>query len=243
MRNKGGRLKIALLDVNLEGSFAQQHPLLSSGPYIKLTVSDTGHGMEASIISRIFDPFFTTKDRGEGTGMGLAVVLGIVKSHGGAITVDSDVGKGSTFHVFLPVIQEELNRKTVPTLSIPTGNERILFVDDEKALVDLGKQILERLGYKVTLRTSSVEALELFMEQPDRFDLVITDMTMPNLTGDELAAKLMNIRAEVPVILCTGYSERMSKEKAHEIGIKEFILKPIVMSQLAKTVRKVLDGR
>ena len=207
-----------------------------------MRVIDTGHGMEKAILDRIFDPFFTTKERGEGTGMGLAVVLGIVKSHGGTITVESEPEKGARFNVFLPVILQEVDHEIRTKAPIPTGTERILFIDDEKSLVDLGQQILERLGYDVTIRTSSLEALELFMEQPDKFDLVITDMTMPNMTGDELAAKLMNIRADIPVILCTGYSERISRERAQKLGIKEFILKPIVMRELAKTVRGVLDG-
>ncbi|MGD9300604.1 MAG: substrate-binding domain-containing protein [Desulfobacterales bacterium] len=242
MREKGGQLKIDLFDVVPDGGFFEQHPYLSRGAFIKLRVIDNGHGMEKVIRSRIFDPFFTTKEPGEGTGMGLAVVLGIIKSHGGTITVESETGSGSTFNVFLPVIRREVDGDVRTRASMPTGTEQILFIDDEKSLVDLGQQILERLGYKVTIRTSSVEALELFREQPQKFDLVITDMTMPNMTGDELASKLMNIRADIPVILCTGYSERISRERAHELGIKEFILKPIVMRELAKTVRGVLDG-
>jgi PAS domain S-box-containing protein len=241
MRENGGLLKIELSDIHLNGSFIDQHPSLSAGTYIKLRVSDTGQGMEGKITGRIFDPFYTTKERGEGTGMGLAVVLGIVKSHGGTITVDSTMGEGSNFDVFLPVIEHEADAEVRPKVIMPTGTEHILFIDDEKSLVDLGFQILKRLGYAVTTRTSSVEALELFMAQPDKFDLIITDMTMPNMTGDELAARLMKIRADIPVILCTGYSERISKEKAHEIGIKEFVLKPIVMRDMALTVRKVLD--
>ena len=243
MREKGGLLKIELSDVELTEDFLEQHPYLSAGTYLKLRVSDTGHGMEKKITDRIFDPFFTTKERGEGTGMGLAVVLGIVKSHGGTITVESSVGRGSCFDVYLPVIEREVDAETRPKMAMPTGKERILFVDDEKALVDLGHQILKRLGYDVTTRTSSIEALELFIAQPEKFDLVITDTTMPNMTGDELARRLMAVRSDIPVILCTGYSERISKDKAHAIGIREFVLKPIVMSDLAVTVRKVLDER
>jgi len=197
--------------------------------------------MEKKLADRIFDPFFTTKERGEGTGMGLAVVLGIVKSHGGAITVDSALDQGSRFDVYLPIIETEADPATRPEVNMPTGTERILLLDDEIALVDLGFQILDRLGYAVTTRTDSLEALELFESQSDEFDLVITDLTMPNMTGDEFAAKILEIRADIPVILCTGYSERISKDKAHEIGIKEFVLKPIIMSDLAITVRKVLD--
>ncbi len=241
MRENGGQLNIELSDTDLYGSFIEQHPYLSAGTYIKLRVSDTGHGMEKKIVDRIFDPFFTTKERGEGTGMGLAVVLGIVKSHGGTITVESTSDEGSSFNVFLPVMEREADTEIRPKVIMPTGTEHILFIHDEKSLVDLGFQILHRLGYDVTTRTSSVEALELFMAQPDKFDLVITDTTMPNMTGDELAGKLMEIRADIPVILCTGYSERISKDKAHEMGIKEFVLKPIIMSDLAITVRKVLD--
>jgi PAS domain S-box-containing protein len=242
MREKGGVLKIELTDTVLNGRFAEQHPYLSTGPYIKMRVKDTGHGMEKRVADRIFDPFFTTKERGEGTGMGLAVVLGIVKSHGGTITVESSIVDGSCFDVYLPVIEREADTEIRPKPVMPTGSESILFVDDEKSLVDLGLQILKRLGYDVTTRTSSVEALELFITQPDKFDLVITDMTMPNMTGDELAANLMEIRADIPVILCTGYSERISKDKAHAIGIKEFVLKPIIMRDMAITVRKVLDN-
>jgi len=241
MREMGGLLKIELSDCVLDSRFIEQHPYLAAGAYIKLRVSDSGHGMEQKIVGRIFDPFFTTKERGEGTGMGLAVVLGIVKSHGGTITVDSTIGQGASFDVYLPVIEHETDTDIRPKVIMPTGTERILFVDDEKALAELGLQILKRLGYHVSTRTSSIEALELFMAQPDKFDLVITDMTMPNMTGDELAAQMMEIRADIPVILCTGYSERISKDKAHEIGIKEFVLKPIIMSDMALTVRKVLD--
>jgi len=241
MREKGGQLRIELSDTDLGGSFIERHPYLSAGTYIKLRVSDTGHGMGKKIVDRIFDPFFTTKERGEGTGMGLAVVLGIVKSHGGTINVDSTIDEGSSFDVYLPIIEHEADADIRPKVIMPTGTEHVLFVDDEKSLVDLGFQILQRLGYEVTTRTSSVEALELFMVQPDKFDLVITDMTMPNMTGDELAAKLMKIRADIPVILCTGYSERISRDKAREIGLKEFVLKPIIMSDMAITVRKVLD--
>jgi PAS domain S-box-containing protein len=243
MRENGGLLKIELSDVELQKDFLEQHPYLSAGTFLKLRVRDTGHGMEKKITDRIFDPFFTTKERGEGTGMGLAVVLGIVKSHGGTITVESSIDQGSSFDVYLPVIEREVDDETRPKIAMPTGNEKILFVDDEKALVDLGHQMLERLGYDVTTRTSSIEALELFISQPPKFDLVITDMTMPNMTGDELARKLMAIRSDISVILCTGYSERISKEKAQAIGIREFVLKPIIMSELAVTVRKVLDER
>ena len=241
MRESGGLLKLDLSEVELDADFLKQYPDISPGVYLKLAVSDTGHGMASPLQERIFDPFFTTKDRGEGTGMGLAVVLGIVKSHGGAITVQSRLGKGSTFNVFLPIIQAEVEAKSTLQEAVPTGTEHILFVDDELALVDLGKKILERLGYKVTTRTSSIEALELFIEQPDKFDLVITDMTMPNMTGDELAVRLIEIRPGIAVILCTGYSERISKEKAQSMGIKEFILKPLVMSELGRVIRTVLD--
>jgi len=242
MRESGGLLTVDLSEVILGADIRNQYSDLSPGTYIKLVVRDTGHGMEGTIQERIFDPFFTTKERGEGTGMGLAVVLGIVKSHGGAITVQSQVAKGSTFNVFFPLIEAEIEVKPTVAAAIPTGTEHILFVDDELALVDLGKKILERLGYHVTTRTSSIEALELFIEQPEKFDLVITDMTMPNMTGDELASRLMEVRPDIVVILCTGYSERISREKAQSMGIKEFILKPLVMSELGKVIRTVLDG-
>ena len=173
--------------------------------------------------------------------MGLSVVHGIVKSHGGAITVHSQPGKGTSFAVYLPLIQTEQKPVVQTAAALPTGDERILFIDDEKALVDLGRQMLERLGYKVVCRTSSIEALELFKSRPDRFDLVITDMTMPNLTGDKLTRQIMRIRADIPVILCTGFSEQISEKSAKDMGIREFILKPLVMDKLARTVRSVLD--
>jgi len=208
-----------------------------------LTVSDSGRGMESEVIKRIFDPYFTTKDTGQGTGMGLSVVHGILKSHGGMVTVKSEPAKGSTFYVYLPVIQEMSKPEdTDEAVPIQRGHERILFVDDEHALVEIAKDILERLGYEIVARTSSVEALELFRAQADRFDLVITDMTMPNMTGDKLSKEILKIRSDIPIILCTGYSERISEEKAKNIGIREFVMKPLVMKELAKTVRNTLDS-
>ena len=216
---------------------------LDPGPYLRLTVRDTGHGMTPDVKDRIFEPYFTTKEKGVGTGLGLSVVNGIIDSHGGTITVYSEPGKGSTFHVYLPLIQEEAIKPEIDEQArILTGNERILFIDDEPTIVEIGKQMLERLGYEVTTKTSSIEALELFRNNPDQFDLVITDMTMPKMTGDKLAKELMKIRPDIPIIICTGFSERISEEKAKGMGIKAFAMKPLVMQDLAKTVRKVLDG-
>jgi PAS domain S-box-containing protein len=243
MGQKGGVLEVKLLDVNFEENITREHPELKPGSYLELTVSDTGHGIPAHIIDRIFDPFFTTKEKGEGTGMGLSVVHGVVGSYGGKIVVDSQVGKGSTFTVYLPTI--ERNEVPIPKAgeSIATGTERILFVDDETALVNIAKQMLESLGYKVAARTSSIEALELFKAKGESFDLVITDLTMPNLAGDELARELIRIKPELPVVLCTGYSTRINPKQAAAMGIRSFVSKPILKKDLAETIRKVLDEK
>jgi CheY-like chemotaxis protein len=213
------------------------------GPYVRLTVSDTGHGMNAAVMERIFDPYFTTKSQGEGTGMGLAVTQGIVKSYGGTIMVSSESDQGTTFHVLLPKVQTPIAAEAPTAEAVPTGCERILFVDDEKVLVDLGKEMLESIGYSVTGKASSLEALEIFRAQPDAFDLIITDMTMPGLTGRELAKELTAIRPEIPIILCTGFSEMVNGKQPTEMGISEFVIKPYVITHLAKTIRKVLAGR
>ncbi len=242
MGGKGGVLEVSLMNVDLDAATAQ-HLDLRHGPYVELTVSDTGHGMDRAVMERIFDPYFTTKGPGEGTGMGLAVVHGIVKSHGGAIAVDSEPGKGTTFHVYFPRIEGYGALETEVVASIPTGSERILFVDDEKPLVDMVKQMLESLGYQVVVRTSSVEALEAFRARPDKFDLVITDQTMPNMTGEILARELLRIRPDIPIILCTGYSELITGEKARAVGIRELVMKPIVKSEIARIIRSVLDQK
>ncbi|MHC4792205.1 MAG: GAF domain-containing protein, partial [Planctomycetota bacterium] len=204
MQDKGGILKVKLASVKI-GARNTAYPDLEPGPYLKLSVGDTGYGMDEDTMKRIFDPYFTTKEKDVGTGMGLAVVHGIVNNHGGTITVHSKIGEGSTFHVLLPQVEKEIGYEIESVAPLPTGNRRILFVDDEKALADLGKHMLEDLGYKVDIRVSSIEALELFKVRPHRFDLVITDMTMPNMTGDKLAGKLMAISPDIPIILCTGY--------------------------------------
>ncbi|MGD9368460.1 MAG: response regulator [Desulfobacteraceae bacterium] len=214
---------------------------LKQRDYVEIKVSDTGVGIAPEIIGSIFDPYFTTKEPGEGTGMGLAIAHGVVESYGGKITVDSRLGKGTTFTIYLPVTSKRAAHSAYLPEQLPSGTEHILFVDDEYPLIKLGSQALGRLGYSVTARTSSIEALELFRVKPHTFDLVITDMTMPNLTGDKLAAELMKIRHDIPIILCTGYSQRISEETALEIGIKAFVYKPMVRADLARTVRKVLD--
>jgi CheY-like chemotaxis protein len=205
-------------------------------------VSDTGHGMPPEVLEKIFDPYFTTKEKGKGTGLGLAVVHGIVKRHRGQITVESVPGKGTTFSVYFPIIKRKIEAADKNTVeSLPKGNECILFVDDEKDLLEIGTQMLSYLGYEVITRSNSLEVLDLFQSQPQRFDLVITDMTMPNLTGDKLAIELMKIRPDIPIILYTGYNESITEEQARKIGIKEFSMKPFVMRDLAETTRKVLN--
>jgi len=243
MREKGGILEVTLADVKLDSLFTVKHPDMKPGTHLRLMVKDAGCGIPPHLLDRIFDPFFTTKDKGDGTGMGLSVVHGIVEAHGGAITVESELGKGSVFKVFLPIIEKAAERETPIEKSFSTGTERILFIDDEILLASLGKQMLESLGYDVTTRTSSIEALELFKARPDRFDLVITDMTMPNLTGDKLALKIVKIRPDIPIILCTGFSYKITEEKAKGMGIKAFLLKPILKGVMAETVRRVLDDK
>jgi PAS domain S-box-containing protein len=243
MYEKGGILGIDLAEVTFDVRDASAiHGDLAAGTYLKLSVGDTGHGIESSVLHRIFDPFFTTKEPGEGTGMGLAVVHGIVKSHGGVITVESEPGKGTTFEIYFPVLESEAT-KAVSDASlrdVGKGKGRVLFVDDEEALVLLSGQLLSRLGYDVVTRTSSLEALEAFRANPDRFDLVITDQTMPQMTGIELAQEMLLIRPDIPIILCTGFSEAVTPEKAKSIGIREYLMKPLVMRQMADTIAKVI---
>jgi len=243
MREKGGVLGVKLVDVELDTDFTADHPELKPGAYLELSISDTGHGIPSHTLDRIFDPFFTTKEKGEGTGMGLSVVHGIVGSYGGAILASSRPGKGSTFTVYLPVVERLSEPLVRDEEIIPTGRESILFVDDEPPIVDIGKQILESLGYDVTTRISSLEALELFKAEPDRFDLVITDLTMPNMAGDILAKELMRIRPGIPVILCTGYSVRINQQQAIALGIRAFVSKPMLIKEIAGVIRKVLDGK
>jgi len=242
MQEKGGVLEIILENVELDSDFTAKHPDIKSGTYLKLIISDTGHGISPTVLEWIFDPFFTTKDKGEGTGMGLAVVHGIVKSHGGTIIVYSEPEKGSAFNVYLPVIGRDLPTEIRTEKLLPTGTERILFVDDEQTIVNAGKRILESLGYEVVAMTSSIKALKLFKAQADGFDLVITDMTMPQMTGDNLAKELMGIRPDIPVILCTGFSAKIDKTKAMSLGIRAFVSKPILKRELAEVVRAILDG-
>ncbi len=242
MAESGGVLEVVLAGVELDGTPGGRHAPLAPGRYLKLSVGDTGHGMGPETMDRIFDPYFTTKKKGEGTGLGLAVVDGIVKGHGGAILVESEPGKGSRFHVFLPAIQKLTGSLEEPAETDPRGTEHVLLVDDEPGLAEIGGKLLEQLGYRVTTRTGSIEALDLFRAQPERFDLVITDMTMPHMTGDRLAREMMRLRPGLPVILCTGFSRTMSAERAAELGIGAFLMKPVVRRDLARTVREVLDA-
>ncbi len=242
MQAEGGMLSIGMKNIEFDETSATAQRGLNPGLYLSLTVSDTGQGMVPEVLERIFDPFFTTKKKSEGTGLGLSVVHGIVKSHGGAISAYSEPGKGTSFKVYLPAIERSKPKsKEKAQAPIPRGTESILFVDDEKPLADIGKQLLESLGYQTTIRTNSNEALELFKAQPDRFDLVITDVTMPNMTGDELAKKLTAIHPEIPIILCTGFSNKLIKS-AGNTYIRAIIMKPFVIRELAETVRKALEG-
>lgn len=210
--------------------------------FVELSVSDTGHGISPEIIARIFDPFFTTKEKGKGTGMGLAITYGVVKEYGGAITVTSQPGRGTVFHIYLPQSKVEAAAVDPAVDNLPRGKERILFVDDEDLLAELGKKMLERLGYQVTVKTKSFEALGAFQNQPDDFDLVIADQTMPGMSGFDMARMMLQIRHDIPIILCTGYSALVDEQKAKSQGIREFALKPLNNSTIAGLIRKVLDA-
>ncbi len=243
MQAKGGVLEVSLTDEELDLASAAGYPDLNPGHYLQLTVSDTGHGMRPEIVEQIFDPFFTTKGPGEGTGLGLSVVHGIVKSHGGDIHAYSEPGKGTTFKVFFPAVERLKEQEPREERPVQVGTEHILFIDDEPSLAKMGHQILESLGYKVTSRTSSVEALQLFWVKPNNFDLVITDMTMPNMTGHDLAREIIHIRPDIPIILCTGFSSSINEEKALAMGIRAFVMKPILRRTIAETIRMVLDQK
>jgi CheY-like chemotaxis protein len=215
---------------------------LPPGTYVKLSVSDTGAGMPPEIVERIFEPYFSTKDPGKGTGMGLAVVEGIVNAHHGRIFAMTQLQKGSTFTVYLPGLEKIPSAlRSQPLGRLPGGSEHILFIDDELPIIKLIKMMLEKLGYAVTTAASSLQALESFRAAPGRFDLIITDMTMPDLTGDKLAVEMRKIRPDIPVIICTGYSNNASEESAAQIGISAYLGKPVGKVELAHTIRKVLD--
>jgi len=241
MEEIGGELKVGLKQMEL-GTLDLINPDMTPGEYACLTVADTGKGMDKKLTQKIFDPFFTTKAIGKGTGMGLSVVHGIVAGMGGAIQVYSEPGKGTEFKVYFPVEQSSFEKQSIQTKEpIQGGTERILLVDDEDAIIKMEKLMLGRLGYQVTSRASSIEALEAFRDSPDKFDLVITDMAMPNMPGNKLSAELVKIRSDIPILLCTGFSETMSEETAASLGIKGFLLKPIVMKDLSQKIREVLD--
>ena len=238
-----GVIEIGIENVFLNEESCVLYTDLTPGNYIKVTVSDTGQGIAPEAIDRIFDPYFTTKEVDKGSGIGLSVVHGIVKSHGGAIRVKSELGKGTTFTVLFPAVETKTDSEIETDEKLPSGDERILFIDDEESIAKLGHQRLERLGYKVEAKTSPIEALELFRAKPDQFDLVITDLTMPKMTGDKLVKEILNIRSEIPIILCTGFVEKIDEKKAKAIGVSDYIEKPVDKCSFSYTVRKVLDRK
>jgi PAS domain S-box-containing protein len=241
MSENGGVMEVSLSVIEFGKNKTIQNVELNQGQYLKITVSDTGYGIAKENLDKIFDPYFTTKEVGKGSGIGLSVVQRIIMDHHGSISVDSEYGKRTTFNLFLPVVENKPVDKDETDTKIPTGNERILFVDDEESITNMASQMLERLGYTVTAKTNSTDALETFRNQPDNFDLIISDMTMPDTTGDKLTKKLLTIRPDIPIILCTGFSEQINVEKAKLIGVQSLVMKPIVKSVLAKTIRNVLD--
>ena len=242
MEKDGGRLSVELEPFRITEKDRSSFNNIKAGPYIRLSVSDTGYGMDSYTLSRIFEPYFTTKDVGEGTGMGLALVHGIIKDHDGDIKVYSEPGNGTSFHILFPAI-EGTTEKTLAAPELPPGGSgTILFVDDEKPLADIAKDLLETLGYHVETRTSPNDALEAFRAQPGRYDVVITDMTMPRMNGDRLAGEIRKIRQDVPVILCTGFSRKISRENAMESGISAILMKPLTLVELANAVREVMTG-
>ena len=242
MEEHGGILEVTLMNIDFMTETKVNNQWLKKGSYVRLTVSDTGCGMDEATLERIFEPFYTTKKPGRGTGMGLSVVYGIVKNYGGTITVSSILGKGTIFEIFLPSIHGVISEEVESSQSIPKGTETILLVDDEKSIVDITKQMLERLGYTVFGKTSSTDALDAFCAEPDKYELVITDLTMPDISGEQLARKLLNIRKDIPIILYSG-SINIDSEKAKAMGVKEFVIKPVTKEKMAVIIRNILDKK
>lgn len=241
MRDQQGELKVEMRLMEVDDEFAKTHPDLRPGNYVQLSVSDTGCGMDRATLERIFDPFFTTKPVGQGTGLGLAVVHGIMKSHDGGISVYSQPGEGTTFHLYFPVIESEAVIHQIESKPIPRGHgERILFVDDEVMLASLGKRVLELLGYSVTAKTNPLEALAAVRAEPDAFALVITDLTMPGMDGAKLGSKLLLLRPQLPIIITTGYSRIITDERAAEMGFRLLLHKPSTARMLGEAVHRAL---
>ncbi|WP_020588016.1 transporter substrate-binding domain-containing protein [Desulfobacter curvatus] len=240
---KGGRVSVALKQVTI-GSSSPEGIEINAGTYALLSISDNGHGMPQELINKIFEPYFTTKEQGKGTGLGLSVVYGIVEDHKGTIKVDSEIGKGTTFKVYLPLMKQsgsvELTDRSEELIG---GKEHILLVDDEMPILKLGSQMLKRMGYQVTPHQSSVEALEAFKTDHRSFDLVISDMAMPGMAGDELAVELKSVRPDIPIIICTGFSERIDNETAKQLGINGLLAKPLSRSAMLKKIREVIEKR
>jgi signal transduction histidine kinase/DNA-binding response OmpR family regulator len=243
MDSDGGILSVNISETTLNKSFDSMHTVFTPGAYLKITVSDTGTGISKDKLEKIFDPYFTTKGGKEGTGLGLSVVHGIIRNHGGEITVKSKTGQGTTFTIYLPLSAQTATNHVAVTKKLPKGSERILFIDDELPITDMNRQRLSLLGYQVTAVSNSPEALRRLMANPGKFDLIITDMTMPRMSGEQLSIEAQKIEPNIPIILCTGYSKKISKKKAAAIGIRAVLMKPVTIREMAETIRTVLgDG-
>lgn len=241
MKDDGGVLDVRMTSFMLGYRHRREFPQLEHGRYLRISIRDTGCGMDEETAERVFEPFFTTKPSGEGTGMGLAVVHGIITSLGGAISMETAPGVGTVFHVVFPSIEETPENVTEVAEPLPSGHETVLFVDDEPVITKMAGRMLESLGYDPVVTTDSVRALEMFQQSPGRFDLVITDQVMPEMTGSELSEKLLDLRPELPIVMCTGFSEKISAEQAANAGIREYVMKPIARKELAETIRRALD--
>ncbi|MBU1234319.1 MAG: GAF domain-containing protein [Proteobacteria bacterium] len=242
MQETGGTMEVRIESVTINNEIARSNPNLLEGPYVRLTIKDSGPGIDPATQERIFEPYFTTKEIGEGTGMGLALVHGIVQSLNGAIVVDCPIGKGSSFSIYLPSIKKSYTESLPTRQDIPRGTEKILLIDDEQSVAEFGLKALTLIGYDVTVRTSSIEALQLFQSDPARFDLIITDQMMPNMTGIQLCQKIKEIRADIPVILLTGFSHNLRAEQTEKAGIRKCVMKPLLIEEIAHGIRDVLDS-
>jgi len=243
MEETGGSLTITVQQVSLKESDVQLYPDLSAGDHLKIMIKDTGPGIPYNIIDKIFDPYFTTKEVGKGSGLGLAIVHGIVQSHKGAIFLESQIHRGTNITLFFPVTKKQSEIETKPSNQMLPGTESILFVDDEAIIVDVSQKMLEHLGYTVKTSLNPEAALNLFQTNPDAFDLIITDMTMPQMTGAELSEKILKIQPDIPIIICTGHSSLMDETRAQDMGIAAFVMKPVEMKKIAVIIRNVLDKK